>query len=55
MDVDAAGISAKAGVHYPGRSVRLPRAMVVVKRPDGRTEVSRRHSKAIDQPEGRNM
>jgi hypothetical protein len=55
MDVYAAGISVKAGVHYPGRSVRLPRATAVVRWPDGRTEVSRWHSKAIDQPEGLNI
>ena len=55
MDVYAAGISVKAGVHYPGRSVCLLRATAVVRRLDGQTEVSRRHSKAIDQPEGRNM
>ena len=55
MVVDAAGISVKAGVHYPGRSVRLPRAMAIVRWPDGRTEVSIGHSKAIDPPEGLNM
>jgi hypothetical protein len=29
MDVYAAGISVKVGVHYPGRSVYLPSATVI--------------------------
>jgi hypothetical protein len=35
MFVDAAGISVKVGVHYPGRSVYLPSATVVESRQDG--------------------
>ena len=31
MVVDAAGISVKVGVHYPGRSVGLPRATIIVR------------------------
>ena len=31
MDVYAAGISVKVGVHYPGRSVGLPRATIIVR------------------------
>ena len=53
--VDAAGISVKAGVHYPGRFVRLPIATAIVRWSEGWAEVSRRHSKAIDPPEGLNM
>jgi hypothetical protein len=55
MVVYAAGISGKAGVHYPGISVYLRQATVVESRREGRTEVSRGHSRAIDRLEGLNM
>jgi len=45
MDVDAAGISVKAGAHYPGRSAGLPGATVAERRGDGSAEVSRGHTK----------
>ena len=48
MDVYAAGISVKVGAHYPGRSVRLPRARNVERRFDERAEVSRGHSSRHD-------
>ena len=35
MDVDAAGISAKVGAHYPGRSVDLPWATSIVRCREG--------------------
>lgn len=54
-DVYAAGISAKAGEHYPGRSVRLPLATGVERRREGRAEVSRGHSSSIDRSEGPNV
>ena len=48
--VYAAGISVKAGVHYPGRSPSVPNsATVVVRRRDALGEVSRGHSSSIDQ------
>jgi hypothetical protein len=53
--VDAAGISVKVGVHYPGRSVYLLKATAIERWQDGWTEVSRRHSRSIDQTEGLNM
>ena len=47
-DVDAAGISVKVGVHYPGRSVGLSAAVggttVGASRRKGPAEVSRGHS-----------
>jgi hypothetical protein len=49
MEVNAAGISVKVSVHYPGRSVALLRkkkAAAVGMRPLGVTEVSRGHIKA---------
>ncbi len=55
MYVDAAGISAKVGVHYPGRSVALPCATGVERRRDGAAEVSRGHSRFIDRTEGPNV
>lgn len=65
MDVDAAGISAKVKTSYPGRSVNLPvcqmamlddiRATGSARCRDGLTEVSRRHSRVLDLPEGQNM
>jgi len=43
--VDATGISVKAGVHYPGRSVVLPeKAIEAVRLSDEIAEVSRGHS-----------
>ena len=45
MDVDAAGISVKVSVHYPGRSVGLLLATVTKRKRDEPTEVSRRHSR----------
>ena len=56
MVVYAAGISVKAGVHYPGRSVCLPCATAAARLREGRTEVSRGHSRAeSDRPEGPNI
>lgn len=46
MYVYTADISVKVSVHYPGRSVNLPSAMVIVKSPDELAEVSRGHSTA---------
>ncbi|KAF0146868.1 MAG: hypothetical protein FD187_3184 [bacterium] len=54
-DVNAAGIRGKVGVHYPGRSGRLPRATRVERRGDERPEVSRGHSRSLDRTEGLNM
>ena len=42
--VNVAGIWEEGRAHYPGRSVGLPCARNVERRPDGPTEVSRRHS-----------
>ena len=55
MDVDAAGISVKAGAQYPGRSASLPRATGVERRWEERAEVSRGHSRSIDRTKGPNM
>ena len=55
MGVNAAGISVKVGVHYPGRSEALPCARVAKRRHDESSEVSRRHSRSIDRTEGLNM
>jgi len=56
MDVYAAGISVKVGVHYPGRSADLPqRATVIARWRDGSAEVSRGHSRPFDPAEGLNM
>lgn len=56
MVVYAAGIGGKVGVHYPGRSARLPCATAVARRREGRAEVSRGHSKVeSDRPEGPNI
>jgi hypothetical protein len=44
--VYAAGISVKAGAHYPGRPVNLPKATTIVRLWEGLTEVSRGHTKA---------
>ena len=55
MGVDAAGISAKVGAHYPGRSAGLLRATTVERRSDGPAEVSRGHSRSFDRTEGPNM
>ena len=55
MDVDAAGISVKAGAHYPGRSAELLGATVAGRRRDGSAEVSRGHSRSIDRTEGPNV
>jgi len=52
MDVYAAGISVKVCAHYPGRSVGLPCATVVERRPDGAAEVSRGHIK-VHRPDRR--
>ena len=57
--VDAAGISAKVGAHYPGRSANLPPGRKVATETgrwkDGRAEVSRGHSRLTDRVEGPNM
>lgn len=63
--VYTAGISVKVKTSYPGRSVNLPvyqtailndiRATGSARRRDGLTEVSRRHSRVLDLPEGQNM
>jgi hypothetical protein len=53
--VYAAGIGVKVDAHYPGRSVDLPCATVVVRRRDGSTGVSRLHSSPLELAEGRNM
>jgi len=45
MDVDAAGISVKVGVSYPGRSVNMPWATDTERCWDGLAEVSRGHSR----------
>lgn len=42
--VDAAGISVKAGAHYPGRSPMLPLATGIERCGKGIGEVSRGHS-----------
>jgi hypothetical protein len=56
MVVDAAGISVKVGVHYPGRSACLPCATAAVRSREGRVEVSRGHSRAeSDRPQGPNI
>ncbi len=57
MIVDAAGISAKVGVHYPGRSVCLPLATIIKRWWDVHTEVSRGHSRSemFDETEGLNI
>ena len=57
MVVDAAGISVKVGVHYPGRSVCLPLATIIKRCWDGHTEVSRGHSRSamFDETEGLNI
>ena len=55
MDVHAAGINVKVDTPYPGRSARLPRATDVERHRDGCAEVSRGHSRFIDQTEGPNM
>ncbi len=54
-DVYAAGISAKVGAHYPGRSVDLPSATTIERWSDGSAEVSRGHSRSFDPTEGPNM
>ena len=41
------GISVKVGVHYPGRSVSLPKATAIERLWDGLAEVSRGHIKAL--------
>ena len=54
--VNAAGISAKVSVHYPGRSTPWPCATVAARRRDRGVEVSRGHSRAeSDRPEGPNI
>ena len=65
MVVYTAGISVKVKTSYPGRSVNLPvyqtailndiRATGSARRRDGLTEVSRRHIRVLDLPEGQNM
>ncbi len=57
MVVYTAGISMKAGVHYPGRSVCLPLATIIKRCWDGHTEVSRGHSRSemFDETEGLNI
>ena len=57
IDVDTAGISRKVNVHYPGRSVRPPRAIVAKRRQERRTEVSREHSRShkFERTEGSNI
>ena len=54
-DVDAAGISEKVGVHYPGRSANLPCATGIERCRDGLAEVSRGRSRWLDPAEGPNM
>lgn len=44
------GYKCEGRVHYPGRSVYLPLATAVVRRRDGWTEVSRGHSRRLNQP-----
>jgi hypothetical protein len=53
--VYAAGISVKVNAHHRGRFVDLPCATVALRRRDGSTEVSRRHSRLLELAEGRNM
>jgi hypothetical protein len=53
--VNAADISVKVRVHYPGRSATLPRATSAERRWDEVAEVSRGHSRSIDRTEGPNM
>jgi len=49
-NVDAAGISVKAGAHYPGRSAITPeRATGAERRQEITAEVSRGHSNPNDQ------
>jgi len=56
MVVYAAGISVKAGVHYPGISAFPPRATAAARLWEGNAEVSRGHSRAeSDRPEGPNI
>lgn len=58
MVVDAAGISVKADVHYPGRPVNLfgaSRTTDIERCWDGLAGVSRGHSRSIDLAEGPNM
>ena len=57
MEVYAAGINAKAGAHYPGRSVRPSQngTTGAERRREGCTEVSRSHSRRIDRAEGLNV
>jgi hypothetical protein len=55
MDVNAAGISVKVGVQYPGRFVDLPRATGTERGREGPTEVSRGHSRFADQAENLNV
>jgi hypothetical protein len=45
LRVEATGINAKGGAHYPGRSVNLPCATGVARCREGLAEVSRRHSR----------
>ena len=53
--VDAAGISGKAGAHYPGRSPSMLKAAIVIARSwDVLGEVSRGHSSPEFQDEGLN-
>ena len=53
--VDAAGISVKVRVDYPGRSATLLRATVAERRREEVAEVSRGHSRSIDRTEGPNL
>ena len=61
MVVNAAGISAKVSVHYPGRSVWLPMdgsfslATSIERWRDGHAEVSRGHSSRFAADEGLNL
>lgn len=57
MEVDAAGINAKASAHYPGISVSLSliRTTDVERHREGLAEVSRGHSRHIDRAEGPNV
>ena len=43
------GYKCEGRVHYPGRSVYLPLATAVVRRRDGWAEVSRGHSRRLNQ------
>jgi len=54
--VYVAVMNAEVGVHYPGRSPRLPeRVTAVARRREDGGEVSRGHSRRLDPAKGPNM